>query len=111
MPRGDRTGPMGMGKMSGRAAGYCNGFGTAGYASGSPFIGGGFGRGNGTGYGWRRMACVAGMPGWRFRTGAGYQESNAYFVEEKSKLEQQVFLLEAQLQEMKDRLNQLREER
>lgn len=27
MPRGDRTGPMGMGPMTGRGAGYCGGFG------------------------------------------------------------------------------------
>ncbi|HBS59031.1 MAG TPA: hypothetical protein DEA44_07190 [Firmicutes bacterium] len=26
MPRGDRTGPMGMGPMSGRGAGFCTGF-------------------------------------------------------------------------------------
>jgi hypothetical protein len=26
MPRGDGTGPMGMGPMTGRAAGYCAGF-------------------------------------------------------------------------------------
>ncbi len=26
MPGGDQTGPMGMGPMTGRGAGYCNGF-------------------------------------------------------------------------------------
>jgi len=31
MPRGDGTGPMGMGPMTGRAAGYCAGFPTAGF--------------------------------------------------------------------------------
>jgi hypothetical protein len=31
MPRGDRTGPAGMGPMTGRAAGYCAGYGTPGY--------------------------------------------------------------------------------
>ena len=33
MPRGDRTGPMGMGPMTGRAAGYCAGYGVPGYAN------------------------------------------------------------------------------
>jgi hypothetical protein len=31
MPRGDRTGPAGMGPMTGRAAGYCAGSGTPGF--------------------------------------------------------------------------------
>jgi len=31
MPRGDGTGPMGMGPMTGRAAGYCAGFPVPGY--------------------------------------------------------------------------------
>jgi len=31
MPRGDGTGPMGMGPMTGRAAGYCAGYGVPGY--------------------------------------------------------------------------------
>ncbi len=31
MPRGDGTGPAGMGAMTGRAAGYCAGFGVPGY--------------------------------------------------------------------------------
>ncbi|GAG62874.1 unnamed protein product [marine sediment metagenome] len=31
MPGGDRTGPMGMGPMTGRAAGYCAGFASPGF--------------------------------------------------------------------------------
>jgi len=31
MPRGNRTGPAGMGPMTGRAAGYCVGYGPAYY--------------------------------------------------------------------------------
>ena len=31
MPRGDGTGPAGMGPMTGRAAGYCAGYGVPGY--------------------------------------------------------------------------------
>ena len=31
MPKGDRTGPMGAGAKSGRAAGYCAGFNAPGY--------------------------------------------------------------------------------
>ena len=56
MPRGDRTGPMGMGGMTGRGAGYCAGFGvrrgcenpvlSRGYGTGSIRGGGGRGRRN-----------------------------------------------------------------
>lgn len=49
MPRRDRTGPAGMGPMTGRAAGYCAGYGTPGYMNpygdrvspGAPFWGSG----------------------------------------------------------------------
>lgn len=40
MPWGDRTGPMGYGPMTGRAAGYCAGYPTPGYAN--PIPGRGF---------------------------------------------------------------------
>jgi len=43
MPGGDRTGPMGMGSMTGRAAGYCSGAGVPGYMN--PVPGRGLGRG------------------------------------------------------------------
>lgn len=49
MPRGDRTGPAGAGPMSGRGAGFCAGFDTAGFQT----AGGGFGRGCGRGFGFR----------------------------------------------------------
>ena len=63
MPAGDRTGPMGMGPMTGRGAGYCAGYGAPGYVAYAPgwgygrgfgrgarFMGRGFGRGFGIGY-------------------------------------------------------------
>ena len=37
MPRGDRTGPAGMGPMTGRAAGYCAGYNMPGFMN--PFPG------------------------------------------------------------------------
>ena len=43
MPRGDGTGPQGMGPMTGRAAGYCAGYNAPGYAN--PIAGRGFGAG------------------------------------------------------------------
>lgn len=50
MPRGDRTGPDGMGPRTGRALGYCAGYDRPGYTQG---FGGFGGYGRGGGFGWR----------------------------------------------------------
>ena len=69
MPGGDRTGPMGAGPRTGRAAGFCAGYGVPGYANphgnwGYGFgFGRGFGRGMGRGFG--RGGGWGGFgPGW-----------------------------------------------
>jgi len=49
MPRGDGTGPMGLGPMTGRAAGYCAGYPVPGFMN--PIYGRGFARGFGMGMG------------------------------------------------------------
>lgn len=83
MPGGDRTGPGGFGPMTGRAAGYCAGYGMPGYAN--PTLGrgyGGWGRGyggwgggyrgwGGGGWGHRNWYYATGLPGWA-RAGWGY---------------------------------------
>jgi hypothetical protein len=51
MPGGDRTGPMGFGPMTGRAAGLCAGYPTPGYMNPGPGRGMAWGRGGGWGYG------------------------------------------------------------
>ena len=52
MPRGDGTGPGGLGSMTGRGLGYCAGYSTPGYTKGFGMgLGRGFGRGRGIGYG------------------------------------------------------------
>jgi len=51
MPGGDRTGPAGMGPMTGRVAGYCAGYSAPGFAN--PIPGRGYGFGRGMGYGFR----------------------------------------------------------
>ena len=53
MPRGDGTGPGGMGPMTGRAAGYCAGYAVPGYMNRA--IGIGVGAGN---------AYVGGVPAY-----------------------------------------------
>jgi hypothetical protein len=67
MPGGDRTGPSGMGPMTGRRAGYCAGNSTPGAANPAfgRGYGGGFGRGLGLGFrGGRRGGRV--VPYGRF---------------------------------------------
>jgi len=54
MPRGDGTGPGGLGPMTGRAAGYCAGYSVPGYmnpSGGRLGLGFGYGRGYGRGMG------------------------------------------------------------
>ncbi len=69
MPGGDRTGPLGMGPMTGRGAGFCGGARAPGFLSrmGVGFCGRGWGGG---GRGWRNMFYATGLPGW-MRAGAG----------------------------------------
>ena len=80
MPGGDRTGPAGLGPMTGRAMGHCAGGTTPGYANG------GWGRGPGMGFGrggcggrgmrggfragWRNLFHATGLTRWQ-RAGAG----------------------------------------
>ena len=72
MPRGDGTGPMGMGPMTGRAMGYCAGYSTPGYMN----SGAGFGRGMAWG---RGGGCGLGMGrGFRGGFGAGWAPNPYY---------------------------------
>jgi len=74
MPGGDRTGPLGLGPMTGRAAGYCAGYPGAGslnFIPGRGFFGRGRGRG---GHRWRNWFYATGLPGWQ-RAGWGWPPS------------------------------------
>jgi hypothetical protein len=117
MPRGDRTGPMGMGPMTGRAAGYCAGFDMPGYMNPVPGRGRGMGFGMGRGFrgpgfggggrGWRHWFYATGLPGWmRFGAyGAPYQSPDP--ETEKQALKSQADALQAELELIKKRLSEL----
>ncbi|MBT3297002.1 MAG: DUF5320 domain-containing protein [Verrucomicrobia bacterium] len=65
MPGGDGTGPLAMGPMTGRGAGYCAGSTAPGYASPGPGRGlgrGAWGRGGGRGWGGRRGVPYGAVP-------------------------------------------------
>ena len=63
MPGGDGSGPMGMGPMTGRAAGFCAGYGVPGYMNAYGRGGMGRGMGMGRGRGWGR-GMGWGRGGW-----------------------------------------------
>lgn len=63
MPRGNRTGPIGLGPMTGRRAGYCAGYDAPGYANPAPRLGMAHGLGGG-GHGRRNMFYATGLPRW-----------------------------------------------
>lgn len=102
MPRGNGTGPMGRGPMTGRAAGFCAGNGRSGFenpASGRG-MGGGFGRG------FRNTFFATGLPGWARFGGAG----TAGAADERQVLASQADALRAQLDGIQRRLSQLESE-
>ena len=117
MPRGDGTGPFGMGARTGRAAGFCAGYGTPGYMSPVPGrgLGRGLGRGRGFwnrgfgggGFGRRNMFYATGLPGWtRFGGYAGpYMKPDPEM--EKQALKDEAAAAQAELDAIKKRLSDL----
>jgi hypothetical protein len=68
MPGGDRTGPWGMGPMTGRGMGFCGGYGHPGYINPAGF-GWGFGAGRGgIPWGGGRGRAFGGGRGWAWRS-------------------------------------------
>ena len=115
MPRGDRTGPAGLGPMSGRAAGFCAGYpvpGTMNPAGGRGYWGWGRGFG-GHGRGWRNWFHATGLPGWVRAgwTGAPYgypwPTPNLDPETEKQALNNQAEALQSELDFIKKRLSEI----
>ena len=103
MPGGDRTGPMGAGPMTGRGAGFCAGYPTAGYGNygrGRGFFGCGGGRGR------RHWFHATGLPG-RMRAPV---YGAADLQVEKQALKDQLGALQSELDLVKRRLSELTEE-
>lgn len=98
MPRGDRTGPMGAGPMTGRAAGFCAGNAAPGHANfgGGRGRGMGFGRGGGFGRGFGRgwIAPVAGTV-----APTGPQEL-AVLKQQAQQLQADMELIQSRIQEL-----------
>lgn len=119
MPGGDRTGPGGMGPVTGRAAGYCAGYGMPGYMNPVP------GRGwYGGGRGWRHWYRATGLPGWQ-RASLGYPTSGGWedpylaqtlgpaptSEKEVEILKQEADFLKTQLKDVQSRIDTLEKEK
>ena len=116
MPRGDRTGPVGMGAMTGRAAGFCADFRMPGYANpalgrgGRGFSGRGFGGG---GRGLRHWFYATGQPGWmRFGGYPAYHAFPAAYWKPDPELEKQALrneadTLKSELEAIQKRLSEI----
>jgi hypothetical protein len=110
MPRGDRTGPAGMGPMTGRGAGFCAGYSVPGYANpvGGRGYGSGFGRGGGRGrggWGFRNRFFATGIPGWQATVGAPLWGAPQPYSPTK---DQEIEMLKGQSQFLEDELSGIR---
>lgn len=111
MPRGDRTGPAGMGPMTGRRAGYCAGYTAPGFANPAPGQGA-WGYGRGMGFGFR-----GGRGGhWGGGFAAMAPLTPAYTPppteqQEMQALQQQAEYLAKTLDEIKNRISQLEQDK
>ena len=108
MPRGDGTGPAGLGPMTGRAAGYCAGYPVPGYMN--P-IGGrgywGWGR-RGGGFGWRNWYYATGLTGWQ-RAALGFYPRPWGPIGIAPSREQELDALKAQAKYFENALKDIRE--
>ena len=106
MPRGNRTGPFGMGPRTGRAMGYCSGYDAPGFMNPGPGMGFGAGRG-------MRRGMGMGRGFWRF--GAAYPPVYGAFAapqmsekDEMSILEEEAAFLSRRQQQISERMDELK---
>lgn len=115
MPQGNGTGPSGMGPMTGRAAGFCAGNGQAGFMSSATRRSGFSGRGRGRnatgsglggfGRGCRNMFFATGQPGWMRSGNQAPPVISAATETEKQELKKRAATLQAELNDINQRLS------
>jgi len=118
MPRGDGTGPGGLGPMTGRAAGYCAGYSVPGFmnpSGGRLGLGFGYGRGYGRGFG-RGMGRGYGRAYWLANSypvapspiyGGGFYQTPVEPKQEMEMLAGEAKALKEQLEEINKRITEL----
>jgi len=101
MPRGDGTGPMSTGPMTGRRAGYCAGYDEPGFANPAPRLG--MRRGfRGGGRGWRHWFYATGLPRWA-RTGFAPQQETEALKEQAGWLKDQLDAINKRIEEIEQK--------
>ena len=109
MPRGDGTGPMGQGPMTGRAAGYCAGYSVPGYMNpvgGRGFFGRGLGHGRGRGFGRGYYPYSGYAPYYPYSTPTPYTPEN-----EKQVLENELKVMRDEMKSIEKRLEEIKTEK
>ncbi|MBN1898172.1 MAG: DUF5320 domain-containing protein [Spirochaetes bacterium] len=114
MPGGDRTGPLGMGPMTGRGLGFCAGYASPGYLNPSFGLGRGmgFGRGRGRGRGFWRWGYYGNPYVNQVNYPYPITPYNPYTPqisaqEESKMLKDQIDFLEEQIKSARDRIKEL----
>lgn len=102
MPRGDRRGPDGMGPMTGRGLGFCDGFNSPGFTRGGGF-GRGFGRGFNRGRGWG-MGCGRGrgFGGIAYYDEPNYSQQTDPSLASSESVREEISSVEKYLKELKE---------
>ncbi|MBA7611483.1 hypothetical protein ES703_18707 [subsurface metagenome] len=113
MPRGDGTGPGGLGPMTGRAAGYCAGYPMPGFMNpygGRPGLGFGYGRGFGRGFR-RAFGPAYSYPVTPPPTayGGGFYQPPVEPKQEMEMLAEEAKALKEQLEAINKRVSELKE--
>jgi hypothetical protein len=109
MPRGDGTGPGGLGPMTGRAAGYCAGYSTPGFANpygGRMGMGLGYGRGYGRAF-WPAYPYPRTPPPTAY--GGGFYQPTLEPKQEMEMLAEEAKALKGQLEAINKRVSELKE--
>jgi len=107
MPRGDGTGPGGLGPMTGRAAGYCAGYSVPGYMNpygGRSGLGFGYGRGYARGF-WPAYPYPTTPPLTAY--GGGFYQPPVEPKQEMEMLAGEAKALKEQLEEINKRITEL----
>jgi len=108
MPGGDRTGPLGMGSMTGRGAGFCGGLSAPNFAGAGR--GCAMGRGlryGGGGRGRRNRYFATGQPGWMNYGGYAVDSSRPDPAVEEQMLKNHIERLRQELCAIDKRLAEL----
>ena len=108
MPRGDKTGPNGMGTKTGRGLGYCAGNNRAGFENEMA----GYGRGNGLGRRNRQGEIgFGGRQGRGFNHGFHSSNPSTYVaLKEKTLIENEINSLKDQLESLEIRLKTIKDD-